>query len=66
MPKEVVLEWDEYLKLCDGANKYYEIFNASSPALKLHINNLINENNAKAYLMPILRILERSTNIDAN
>lgn len=62
MPKEIILDWEEYLQMSDAAKKYYEVFNAASPALQLKIHDLITEQNAKAYLMPILRILERSIN----
>ena len=65
MPKEVILNWEEYLQLSAAAKNYYEIFNSASAAVQLNKHHLITEQNAKAYLMPILRVLERSiTNAD--
>ena len=62
MPKQVILDWDEYMDLCKHADAYYKIFNSASVAIHLNMHELITEQNAKAYLMPILRILEESIN----
>lgn len=64
MPKQVILDWDEYMTLYKCADACCKIFDSASAAIQLNMNGLITEENAKAYLMPILKILEET--LDAN
>ena len=50
------------MDLCKCTDAYHKIFNSASAAIHLNMRELITEQNAKAYLMPILRILEESIN----
>ena len=64
MPKQVILDWDEYMNLCKSAHNYHKVFNSAAAAIQLNIHNLITQENAKAYLIPILNILEENENAD--
>lgn len=64
MPKQVILDWDEYMNLCKSAHNYHRIFNSASAAVRLNILGAITEQDAKAYLLPILRILEENPDAD--
>lgn len=57
MPKQVILDWDEYAELEYCKEICCKIAEASSVAMHLYLKDLITQENAKAYLMPILKVL---------
>lgn len=57
MPKSVILDWDEYSELVWCRKLCEKVADASSVAVHLYLKNLITDENAKAYLTPILKVL---------
>ena len=58
MPKQVILSWEEYEDMMKAVNLCKNIAHSATTAYEMYQNNLLTNENAKAYLMPILRALE--------
>ena len=57
MPKSIILDWDEYTELAWCKKLCEKLAEASSVDIQLYLKNLITNENAKSYLIPILKVL---------